>query len=180
MTSRAPSRNAAVVRNASNALPAPSQTATASVRRNLFPQAARRQAQHVSASSASAAAVAAAAAAAAAAASSAASSGATAGLHPASSSGYNAGSEIIVRDPRTGTFAIDAPQLPSSVEPRLEAEEEEAEARRRLIDSWRKHGDHGMVDHNEIKAVLMASLESKVQSLDEDGWMFGDEEKDEE
>ena len=32
----------------------------------------------------------------------------------------------------------------------------------------------------EIKAVLLASLEEKVASLDEDGWMFGDEEKDEE
>jgi hypothetical protein len=31
----------------------------------------------------------------------------------------------------------------------------------------------------EIKAVLMASLEAKVLGLEEDGWMFGDEEKEE-
>jgi hypothetical protein len=32
----------------------------------------------------------------------------------------------------------------------------------------------------EIRAVLMASLEEKATSLEEDGWMFGDEERDEE
>lgn len=32
----------------------------------------------------------------------------------------------------------------------------------------------------EIRAVLLASLEAKVESLDEDGWMFGDEVKEDE
>lgn len=31
----------------------------------------------------------------------------------------------------------------------------------------------------EIKAVLMTSLEEKLATLDDDGWMFGDEEKEE-
>ena len=44
--------------------------------------------------------------------------------------------------------------------------------------NWRRMANARCVDV-EIKAVLMASLEEKVQSLEEDGWMFGDEEKDE-
>jgi hypothetical protein len=32
----------------------------------------------------------------------------------------------------------------------------------------------------EIRAVLMANLEEAVQSLGEDGWMFGDDEVEEE
>lgn len=214
MADRAPRRNnPAIPRNASTSLdppgsrPAASSSTSTSVRRNLFPQAgggARRQLRHHDATSSS--------------------STSTVRHNEGNTSNDSANNDIIVRD-HNGSFLIDAPQVPLPQEATLE--DEEQEARRRMIEGWRKLGD-GMVDQNgefddfpnlqarqvylsvvyhaitvanwrlmrgctewtrrvadrtlldsEIRAVLLASLEEQLQSLDDDGWMFGDEEKEE-
>jgi hypothetical protein len=205
MNSRGPARGTALGRAASNTIPTTSAshatasgtTTSASVRRNLFPQA-RRQLQHTPSSSSTPM-----------------TSLSTVRDHNGPTNNDSTSNDIIVRDAITGQFTLDTPTIPPVTDEDLEDEEEEA--RRRIIEGWRKHGG-GMVEQSgeslsfstwladkegvdkpvdleievtqiskadesqldaEIRAVLLASLDSKVQSLEEDGWMFGDEEKEE-
>jgi hypothetical protein len=222
MTSNAPRRNnPALPRNASTILDPPTTSRSTGststnpnpIRRNLFPQAARRQLRHDGASSST--------------------STSTVREHHSSSNETHQNNDIIIRDPLSGNFTIDAPQLPAPRE--ITQEDEEKEARERMIEAWGRMGsvnvsgledqqgefdtfsssararararerkeengagdtvvfDDDMEDLNkklseaanpipssaEIKAVLMTSLDEKLASLDEDGWMFGDDEKEE-
>jgi hypothetical protein len=160
MTSRAPTRNnPALPRNASTSLDAPpsrptaaSSTTSNNIRRNLFPQAA--------------------AAAAAARRQLAPSSSSTSTVHHSSSNSSNDSSkesnDIIIRDASgKGGFTIDAPQFSSARD--MDLEDEELEARRRMIEGWRKLGgddddDDGMVDQSG-ELLYLLYVKSTVQSL---------------
>ncbi|KAF2841439.1 hypothetical protein M501DRAFT_1000657 [Patellaria atrata CBS 101060] len=52
-------------------------------------------------------------------------------------------------------------------------EKDEREAENKLIETYRKHQQH--IDPAEVMATLKASLQAKVASLDEDKWMFEEE-----
>ncbi|KAF2422071.1 hypothetical protein EJ08DRAFT_653277 [Tothia fuscella] len=77
--------------------------------------------------------------------------------------------DIIIRD-ETGNFRLDVPNMAPL--PRDEAKDEK-EVENRLIESYRKHQQH--IDSNELRTSLQASLQSKLASLDEDKWMFGED-----
>lgn len=139
MSSRGPPphlpRNPILHRNPSNTLPAPSNntsSSTTSVRRNLFPTATatgapRRQLNAGNNAHSS-------------------SSAPRADLDTSNANN----DEIIVRDPVTGTFALDTPTLPAPLE-HDEMEDEAAEdeeVRRRLIEGWRNQGGGMMVDQS--------------------------------
>lgn len=74
--------------------------------------------------------------------------------------------DIVARD-EEGNYRLEMPNVGPL--PRDDAREER-EVESRLIETYRKHQQH--IEPNELKATLQASLQAKVESLDEDKWMF--------
>ncbi|KAF2143025.1 uncharacterized protein K452DRAFT_326207 [Aplosporella prunicola CBS 121167] len=75
--------------------------------------------------------------------------------------------DIVARD-EEGNYKLETPELSMHIR---DEEQEEREAANQLIESYRKH-QHIETSEPEFKATLQASLQAKVESLDEDKWMF--------